>query len=910
MTSQPIWITKSGNLGTIPEQKFYEFTIQASDSEFDDAPILFELIAGEPPQGIHLNGFGTLAGSPLTSLKIVGVPTNVSAATISTFAVRSRVANHFTIDIGDGSSTEFILPITVDYDIYKILVLQDNQPVSAIYTRDDTQTNNITVTLNRAPINGAQLVFGVYSLDSRIADRTFELTVVGESPPDIINPETLIDTVIEGEYVEFQIDVIDLDQDDIEYTIVNGVLPPGVTIDPNTGLIKGYVTLIAFSTASTTPYKSFSFGVLADDGKLQDLQTFEIRVVPSQLMAASSVLITADTELYTADRTTLHSPIIYNDEGEIGPVKHDNFFMYKFNGVDLDNDIIIYEYDLGVGVGYDQVEAPYDNVAYDTTVVGSATEGEFPPGLVLDEDTGWLYGYIPAGSELSVTYLFYVRARKKFVTEPAYPGIDPALYYSERKPFTLTITGQELGTLTWLSDSFLGSLGNGEISEFQIEASIDNGHTVYFELVQGDYNKLPAGLLLLNTGMIVGRASFATFSLDSNATTFDKFHLFVDAETTFDQTYSFSVRAYDLEGTVNTSRVFTILIDRKNLIPYESVFLVGRLPLDERVTLKNLLENRSIIPEADVYRYGDTYFGIQNDLRMLVVNGLTPTLAADYVEVMSKMHFTKQFNFNGIKTAKVLDDDLNTLYEIVYVEIIDTTDTDDGTNVNSSINVVDSNIPDIVTVYPNNINNMRKLLITEFGQVNKELPQWMVDRQDNGRVLGFIKACVLVYTKPGKSDKIAYQLSKLENLDPTHADYFDFKKLTFAVDRYLWDTDLLANYDKNTMTFITAPESTFDIYGGRYDYSVVGNIRVYPFNSNVLIHAPSIGSSGNVYFHGDQVDGHYGSEYVNDPDAIPNANRTTFDANSLRFLAGRDVYSEQDVNDKYLKFPNNNILGT
>jgi len=906
MTSKPVWTTKSGNLGTVPEQTYYELRLQAFDSDFEDAPILFEIVAGEPPKGIHLGGFGTLAGSPFTTVKVVGVPTNVSQATTSKFAVRGRVSDYFTTFVGDGSSTQFIIPTNIDFEIYRILVLEDDAPISAYYVQDDTQTNNITIILNRAAADGAQIVVGLYSMDSTIADRTFELTVVGENPPNILNPETIIGEYLEGNYLEYQIIALDLDDDTLEYTIVNGVLPPGVTIDSETGLISGYVELITFSTVSTTRYKSFQFGVLVDDGKLTDLQTFEIRIVPTKLMAASTNLITADSDIYTVDRTTLHSPIVYNNDGEIGPVKHDNYFMYKFDGFDLDNDVIIYLFDLGEGVGYDQIEAPLDIVPFDTTVAGTVI-GAFPEGLTLDRETGWMYGYLPAQSDVTIRYEFSVFARKEFVTEPGYPGVDPTHYFSDRKAYTLTVTGLETGELTWITDEYLGELDNGEISQFVIEATIDNGNTVYFEILEGQYNRMVPGLQLLSNGLIIGRATFATFSIDSGATTFDRISFFIENETTFDQTYSFVVHAYDLEGTVNAVRTFTILIDRENATPYENLYLVGRLPLDERTKLKNLLDNRTIIVEDDVYRFGDTFFGIQNELRMLVVNGLNPTTAADMITAMGTMHFTKRLNFGDIKTAKVLDVDLNTVYEVVYTEIVDTTDTVDGNNVAASVNVVTSNIDGIPIVYPNNIVNMRKSLISQLGQVNKELPKWMVDRQDNGRVLGFTKACVLVYTKPEKSAKIAYQLSQLQDLDESHTDYFDFKEVTFEADRYLWDNDLLESYDKETMEFITSPETTYDIFSAGYAYVLVGNIKVYPFESAEMIHEPDGAAPA---FHVLEPLGHFGSEYVLDPDSIPNANRTTFDSNSLRFLSGRDVYKDQDVNDKYLKFPDTSILGT
>ena len=54
---QPVWITPPGSLGTIPENIFYQVTVEADGQ---GQPVFFRVIAGELPDGIQVtrNGIG------------------------------------------------------------------------------------------------------------------------------------------------------------------------------------------------------------------------------------------------------------------------------------------------------------------------------------------------------------------------------------------------------------------------------------------------------------------------------------------------------------------------------------------------------------------------------------------------------------------------------------------------------------------------------------------------------------------------------------------------------------------------------------------------------------------------------------------------------------------------------------
>jgi hypothetical protein len=79
----------------------------------------------------------------------------------------------------------------------------------------------------------------------------------------------------------------------------------------------------------------------------------------------------------------------------------------------------------------------------------------------------------------------------------------------------------------------------------------------------------------------------------------------------------------------------------------------------------------------------------------------------------------------------------------------------------------------------------------------------MTSRQPTGRQLGFVRAVVLAYVKPGESDLIAYRLRQRD---------FKFNSIDFTVDRYQLDNVYSTNYDLTANAFVTSDETTFDRY--------------------------------------------------------------------------------------------------
>jgi hypothetical protein len=483
--SQPQWITPAGSLSTIQEGVFYQVPLQATAAGQD---VYYRLIAGQLPEGIQVKLNGTIEGVPKPVAITQGVPAEVSENVTSKFAVRAF--------------TERV-------------------------------------------VNGVRVV-------DRIADRTFEITVTGNDPPKFITPPGRIGTFYDGTEIDLQIEINDPDpDDDVVVLLAAGELPPGVILTRQ-GLITGFIEPLvgppgtAEAGWSRTPNdeypwdfvtrsasRNYQFTLEAYDGKeYGDTRTFSIYVYSRDSMTADTTDFDASNTFITADASPTRTPVLITPEGDLGRIRADNWFAYKFDAIDFDGDQVEFAITVGEGVGFDAEGTTFDedDIGFD--------RGNFflPPGLTIDINSGWFYGYIPDQGATEQTYRFAVRVKKA-----SNPDIISPYYY-----FTITIIGNIETEVIWITPQDLGFIDNGAVSTLSIEAYNTGGRALEYRLAPGSDSRLPQGLTLLPSGNIVGRVSFNTFALDGGTTTFDQersTRLAVDP-TTFDMTCEFTVNAY------------------------------------------------------------------------------------------------------------------------------------------------------------------------------------------------------------------------------------------------------------------------------------------------------------------------------------------------------------------------------
>lgn len=723
----------------------------------------------------------------------------------------------------------------------------------------------------RRTVNGVTVI-------NRLADRTFELTVTGQDVPEWITPAGQIAQVFDGSLVEgIQLEYTDTDPDDtVVVKLVAGQLPPGLTLSP-TGLISGFIepnanigALSGFSRDGQGfdqyPYDfttqsidaNYEFVLEVTDGKVggSNLRTFSIFVWSRNSLTADNTFITADNTFITADGSPVRPPIILNPQGSIGIIRNDNFFAYQFIGLDLDGD------------RFNIIKTPASTL---------------PPGLTLDPDSGWLYGYIPDLGITENVYDFSLIIEK---------DNDPDVFTGPYD-YSLTINGPISSEITWLTDSDLGSILNGSTSTFYVRAVNAGGLELQYRLESGSNSSLPQGLQLLPSGDIAGRVSFDTFALDLGSTTFDETKENGADPTTFDMVHTFVVNAYSVNGIVNVTKTFSIRVIRAFNEPYENLYIQAMPPEDDRVLINSLIQNSDIFPPDLIYRPQDPYFGVAKSVVYTHAYGLKSSTIADYYSSLYENHYWKNLVLGSIETAQARDDKGNVIYEVVYSRIVDDLVNNQGESVSKSVELafpVDygNDLVNVTTVYPNSLVNMRDQVIDVVGQVSNILPAWMTSKQANGRVLGFTPAWVIAYVKPGQAERIAYyirtQFGQQLNL------------VDFEVDRYELDRFLSKNWDPVTDQWIPSPPTYTRFDGPDADTTFTPQWGNYNYEYTVFTPVNWVNNSGDIDI------------WVNDWNGQP----TIFDGNSMQFIDPVDMYvgtlPNAQIYDKYLVFPKRNIL--
>lgn len=611
----------------------------------------------------------------------------------------------------------------------------------------------------------------ITSSDFEVADRTFSLTVAGILPQIITPISQNLGSYIDGTYLYIDINTIESNQYlTSTFSIIDGELPLGTVLNSNTGIISGYIRpFISNQTLSNTGFdnssfdeyffdftgtstsKNYQFTIKADNGITVDTKIYTIYVYSLSSITADSTLLTADSDsLITADSSApKHTPVILDNSGSLGNIRQDTNINIKINGIDFDNDEINY----------------------------SIADGTLPSGLVLNANSGWISGLVPSESLSTSTYNFSVYVYKK----------DYPIYYSLAKSFSLKILGQISDEVEWITPENLGNISVGQISELFIEAITESGRYLNYKL-DSSFGTLPAGLKLLENGLISGRVTFDTFMLDSGTTKFD------DNKTFFDRVYTFTVSVYDSSNFIFSSKTFTLTVLAPIIEPYENLYIQTLPNIDQRNIYKSLIDNTDIFPQEYLYRANDPWFGKNTERRSLFLAGLSPREAEIYVQSMTLNHYWKTLRFGEVKTAIAVDSNFNTKYEVVYLELIDQQVNLKNLGPNLSVSLP-TNSRNISSIYVNSFPNMEQRIINGVGYSNRGvLPDWMISRQPNGNILGFIRVLILCYTIPGKGNEIGYRvkqnISNLNNID-------------FTIDRYLWDNSMSGSYNKSANTFIS-----------------------------------------------------------------------------------------------------------
>jgi hypothetical protein len=796
------WITPAGSLGTLIERVIIDITLSATSSV---GPITYSLIAGNLPRGLRLSGNN-----------ITGSPVEVKRYTTSRFVIRADDGSDiedrtFSLNIDGADIPEWLTKEGfLNVGPAKAYFVLDNAQVDFQLEATDTDlTSGDELEFYLTPMGGLLppgLSLSRDGVISGFTDPIFALEYQG-SPF--------------GGYDTAPLDVVPLDFVEARSNGFDTFFYDNTTYDYNEP-----------SRVPRRLSRIYTFAVSVTDGVNTVIRLFKIYVVTEEFLQADNSLVQVDTNLFQADSASARKPL-WITESNLGRFRANNYVTIFLDVYDPPS--------LTGTITYFLLPA---NPDYSVS--------ELPPGMELDSITGEIAGRVPYQARVSKTYNFTMQAvnfpavlaTTTYTLKGAWNSAinyfaDDAVTYlgilyicvvahrnrlptdqefwvagtsTAEKTFAVEIVGEVESAVNWITPSDRGTIKPNQPSLIYVEAeSLLYGGRIGYEFVSG---RLPPGLSFLPTGSIEGKVKqFADsdgpgltrfFERDSSlidstgarsfTTTFD------GEETSFDKVFTFTIRARDSVNFATLNRTFTIQVIADNTKTFANLYVKAFQSKDKRLNWYNFITDATIFKSSDLYRYGDSNFGIQTDLRVLIFAGIESQEAVKYVQAMSRNHYRKRLLFGNVKSAEAKDPATQeTLYEVVYVDIVDEYEKN-GVSISQTIQLandinskvltsydairVDSDIPfvsdsDHQRIFPNSIKNMRSRIRSVGDRDRELLPLWMRSIQDQASYeTGYTKALPLCFAKPGAAESVIARIK---------AANFDFKSIDFLADRYIID---------------------------------------------------------------------------------------------------------------------------
>ena len=642
---------------------------------------------------------------------------------------------------------------------------------------------------------------------TKITDRTFKLDIKGADAPIFstttgqlqLDDSTSVGLywVLDGAAVSFQMLATDTDTaagQQLVYEIVQGRLPTGVTMN-KTGLISGIVQLADdeqygpqggyAGTGGNEGYDDFvydrtvysksrsvnyEFTVRVSDGASYVEQDNSIFVYTADYWRVSNQLITSDMNSIggsdlTVDLSANRRPI-FKTASNLGTFRHDNAIVIK---IDVED--------------FDPLQADLEY---------SIQSGALPTGLLIDINSGEIYGTLARQSAIETDYTFTIRANRTVST-----GVN---LYTDGI-FTMKVVGEIDIGIAFTTPSIIGTLTADIPSTLSITAvAEDTSRVISYIITSGS---LPTGITLSDQGNLIGTLDPSDFTDSTRA-------------------YTFSVTVSDQYQSAATTKEFTLNID----IPYTTIeygSMTGHSTsfIDQNI-FYTIAQDPNINTSTYIYRPEDSTFGLKQSPSMLLMAGLQAQTLTAFQQQMEQNHAPKTLYFGDLKTA-VAKEDGKIIYEVVYLDIKDPLENKSGKSIAPSIalrtdiarpilgplastgyTTADTNVYEITTdgglsfsisgskvnyanqltadlgtmenFYPNAVANMRSRMKTLGHKEWTHLPLWMRTAQTSSGVpLGYVKAVPICYCVPGTSALIKKRINDKK---------LDFKNIQFIVDRY------------------------------------------------------------------------------------------------------------------------------
>ena len=444
----------------------------------------------------------------------------------------------------------------------------------------------------------------------------------------------------------------------------------------------------------------------------------------------------------------------------------------------------------------------------------SVTKGSLPPGVLIDTNTGELYGQLARQTAIEVDYTFTIKANRTVAT-----GLST---FSERT-FTMKVIGELDIGIAFTTPTVVGTLTADIPSTLSVEAvTVASNRVLAYTVTAGS---LPTGITLSEQGNLIGTIDPSDFSDSTRA-------------------YTFTVTVSDQYQAAATSKEFTLNID----IPYTTVRygnMTGHATsfIDQNI-FYSIAQDPSINSPEYIYRPEDSTFGMKVKPDMLMMAGLEAQTLTAFQEQMEQNHAPKTLYFGDLKTA-VAKEGTTAKYEVVYVEIDDPMVNSSGLAVSQAIklrtavtkpilgprassmnasadytnyevttdgglsfstsgskvrfaNQLSADLGAIEILYPNAVANMRSRMKSLGHKEWDYLPLWMKTTQAGDLApLGYVLAVPICYCKPGKAELVKKRIADKK---------LELKNISFTIDRYIVNKSKAATQtftgDGSTTSFV------------------------------------------------------------------------------------------------------------
>lgn len=835
----PTWNTPAGSIGTFPSQ--VALTIQLSaTATLPATQITYAVISGSLPNGISMNSTGLISG----------IPSIVSSDTVYRFVVRATddkngIADRtFNIIVSGVASPRFTtptgtilntndsvwieLPITYSNPVttnpVSIRVAQGLLPPGLEVNSDGVirgYAEPPVLTVNYSPVTTSAL-----SISSNVISVLSTTNFVIDRP--IIFTGSVYGGIVAGTtYYVRQI----FDSTTFTVSETRG----GSVLVLSDGVGDMAVTLPQIQVGQPS-VQTYSFTLELDSPLGEDYEAYSIVVanqnapisaggpgrppnsrIPSILNTrplSYDVAVTDPTNYgyYVFPNGDVNETYPPNEPAYLGKFQSGEYFAFRVLGKDFDGNALTYQY------------------------------AGLPLGLIGDPVTGWITGTPTIADDSINQFQFSVSVKKSSFA-----------ISSTTFNYSFKLTNDIDGDITWVTPSDLGQMFNSETSVLALQASCDV--ELNYRIVEGS---LPPNLQLLSNGEISGVVAYQPT---------DEF-LVPDSETTF----NFTVEAYSpLYPILTSTRQFSILVVQEFIQPTDTLYIKCVPSVDNRLIIRQLLDNNTIIPSDYLYRAEDPNFGKASSIIYQHAFGIYASDFEEYVAAITRNHYWRNITLGQLKTAQARNDRNEVVYEVVYSEVIDNLVNPEGESISEEViwprpiplnlgpwytsvtNLytsyigaslqgqgleteleiedqlisTESGLPLLTelgqpayytsltpgfarALYPNSLYNMRTRVGQNLGQEYdfRLLPKWMTSQQANGSTLGFTPAWVIAYCKPGYADTVKSNIETMW-LDPLGNPY-TLNDINFKIDRFTVDKSITYNYDNNVNppAWTTLPSAT------------------------------------------------------------------------------------------------------